>query len=99
MVFNTKNVKQIKRKNNWHLYLKLVDSLVKPVILYACECWSDSQRKDIFVNRTEQFHIPFARTWQNTTKSRYRNKNVINRYLSKSFKEEVLNKKRLGSRF
>ena len=61
MVFNTKNVKQIKRKNNWHLYLKLVDSLVKPVILYACECWSDSQRKDIFVNRTEQFHMSMCK--------------------------------------
>ena len=53
MVFNTKNVKQIKRKNNWHLYLKL--------ILYACECWSDSQRKDIFVNRTEQFHMSMCK--------------------------------------
>ena len=24
-------------------YLKLIDSLVKPVILYACESWVDSQ--------------------------------------------------------
>ena len=28
--------------------LKLADSLVKPVILYACECWGHSMKKEIF---------------------------------------------------
>ena len=32
-------------------YLKLANSLVKPVILYACECWDDSIRKEIFANK------------------------------------------------
>ena len=49
MVFNTKNIKQIKEKTIG-TYLKLVDSLVKPVILYACECWGDSMKKEIFAN-------------------------------------------------
>ena len=31
--------------------LKLANSLVKPVILYACECWDDSIRKEIFANK------------------------------------------------
>ena len=36
-------------------YLKLVDSLTKPVILYACECWDDSMKKENFANKIEQF--------------------------------------------
>ena len=38
-------------------YLKLVDSLVKLVILYACECCDDSLKKEILANKIEQFHI------------------------------------------
>ena len=38
-------------------YFKLVDSLVKPVILYACEFWDDSMKKEIFANKIEQFNI------------------------------------------
>ena len=38
-------------------YLKLVDSLVKPVILYACECWGDSMKNEIFANKIEQSQI------------------------------------------
>ena len=32
-------------------YFKLVDSLVKPVIPYACECWCQSMKKEIFANK------------------------------------------------
>ena len=42
-------------------YLKLVDSLVKPVILYACECWGDSMKKEIFGNKIEQFHMSMCK--------------------------------------
>ena len=42
-------------------YLKLVDSLVKPVILYACECWGDSIKKEIFTNKIEQFHMSMCK--------------------------------------
>ena len=42
-------------------YLKLIDSLVKPIILYACECWGDSQKKDIFANKIEQFHMSMCK--------------------------------------
>ena len=38
-------------------YLKLVDSLVKLVILYACECWIDCMKKEIFGNKIKQLHM------------------------------------------
>ena len=38
-------------------YLKLTDSLVKPVTLYACECYGDSMTREIFANKTEQLHM------------------------------------------
>ena len=38
-------------------YLKLIDSLVKPIILYACECWGDSLKRDYFANKIEKFHV------------------------------------------
>ena len=38
-------------------YLKLVDSLVKQAVLYACECWGDSMKMEIFANKIEQFHM------------------------------------------
>ena len=68
MVFDAKYVKQIKRKNNWHTYLKLVNPLVKPVVLYARECWGGSIKKELLNqtqnlkfkeigNKIEQFHM------------------------------------------
>ena len=39
------------------VYLKLIDSLVKPIILYACECWVDSLKKDCFTNKIEKFYV------------------------------------------
>ena len=51
MVFNAKYVKQVEKKDNCHTYLKLVHPLVKPVVIYACECWSDSMKKEI-LNKT-----------------------------------------------
>ena len=56
MVFNTKNVKQ-----TIGTYLKLADSLVKPVILYACECWGDSMKEEIFANKIEQFDMSMCK--------------------------------------
>ena len=43
------------------IYLKLVDSLVKPVILYTCECWGDSMKNEIFANKIEQFHMSMCK--------------------------------------
>ena len=42
-------------------YLKLIDSLVKPIILYACESWGDSLKKGVFSNKIEQFHISMCK--------------------------------------
>ena len=39
------------------VYLKLIDSLVKPVISYACECWGDFLKKDCFANNIEKFYV------------------------------------------
>ena len=54
MVFKTKNVKQIKRKSNWWIYLKPLDYLV---ILLVCECWGNSMKKEIFANKIKQFLV------------------------------------------
>ena len=40
-----------------HTYLKLTNSLVKPVVLYACECWGNSLKKDYFSNKVEKFRM------------------------------------------
>ena len=45
-------------------YLKLVDFLVKPVILYAYECWGDSMKKEIFTNEIEQFRMSMCKQIQ-----------------------------------
>ena len=37
------------------VYLKLIDSLMKPITLYTCECWEDSLKKDCFTNKIENF--------------------------------------------
>ena len=37
--------------------LRLTDSLVKPVILYAFDCWGDSLKKDCFGNEIEKFYV------------------------------------------
>ena len=42
-------------------YLILVNSLVKPVILYACECWGDSMKKETFANKIERFRMSMCK--------------------------------------
>ena len=37
--------------------LRLTDSLVKPIILYAFDCWGDSLKKDCFGNKIEKFYV------------------------------------------
>ena len=39
------------------VFLKHIDSLVKPIILYACECWGDSLKKDRFANKIEKIYV------------------------------------------
>ena len=66
-------------------YLKLIHCSVKPVNLNACECWGKSQKRGFW---KQNWRIPYiicrqilrvkkrTRTRQNTTKRRYRNRNV-----------------------
>ena len=42
-------------------YFKPVDLLVKPVIIYACECWGGSMKKEIFANKIEQFNMSMCK--------------------------------------
>ena len=56
MVFDTKDVTQIKEKAI-DTYRKLVDIFVKPIILYACECCRDSWKTNVFVDEIEKFHF------------------------------------------
>ena len=37
--------------------LKLIDSLVKPTILYVCECLEDSIKKVCFANKIKTFCV------------------------------------------
>ena len=37
-------------------YLKLLNAVIKPVALYACEAWGDSLKKDCFQNEIEKPH-------------------------------------------
>ena len=39
-----------------HIYLKLIDSLVKSIILYACKYWGDSLKIDCFANKNKTFY-------------------------------------------
>ena len=39
------------KENPIGTYLKLVDSLLKPIIIYACKCCGESIKKDIFANK------------------------------------------------
>ena len=39
------------------VYLKLIDSVVKPIILHSCECWGDSLKKDCFTIKIERFYV------------------------------------------
>ena len=38
-------------------YLKLIDTLIKPIILYACEAWGDIRTKKLFENKIEKFQL------------------------------------------
>ena len=42
-------------------YLKLIDTLIKPIILYACEAWGDIRTKKLFENKTEKFHLSMCK--------------------------------------
>ena len=39
-----------------NVYLGLIDSLKKPIILYGCACWGYSLKKDCFTNKVEEFY-------------------------------------------
>ena len=41
-------------------YLKLIDTLIKPIILYDCEAWGDIRTKKLFENKIEKFNFPCA---------------------------------------
>ena len=56
MVFCTKKLHKSKQRTI-DVYLKLIDSLVNPIILYACECWRYSLKKDCFANKIEKFYM------------------------------------------
>ena len=45
------------KKKTINVYLKLIDSLVRPIILYACEWWGDSFKKHCFTNKIEKFYV------------------------------------------
>ena len=44
-----------------HTYTKLIDSLIKPVLLYACEVWGDLPSKKLYENKVERFHLSMCK--------------------------------------
>ena len=61
MVFYTKKMLHKSKEKIIAVYLKLIDYLVRPTILYACECWGDSLKKDFLANKIEKFHVSIYR--------------------------------------
>ena len=39
------------------VYLKLIDYLVRPIVLYACESWGHSLKKEFFANKIGMFYV------------------------------------------
>ena len=50
-------------------YLKLIDSIIKPIILYASESWGDALKNDVFVNKLEKFHLSMCKQILGVNKS------------------------------
>jgi len=42
-------------------YIKLIDSLVKPIMLYACETWGDITTKKLLESKVEKFHLSMCK--------------------------------------
>ena len=55
-----KNLQKSKNKST-STYLKLIDSLIKPIILYACECWGGDESKDLLKTKIEKFHLSMCK--------------------------------------
>ena len=49
-------------------YLTLIDSLIKPIMLYACEAWGDIKIKKIFDSKIEKFHLSMCKQILGVTK-------------------------------
>jgi len=49
------------RRKTIKTYLCLIDSLVKPIILYACEAWGDMATKNPFNQKIEKFHLSMCK--------------------------------------
>ena len=46
------------KEKTFSTQLKLMHSIIKPILLYACECWRDSLTKNyLFCNKVEKFHL------------------------------------------
>ena len=44
------------KEKSTNFYLKLTDSLVKPIIVYDWEFWGDSFKKDCLANKIEKIY-------------------------------------------
>ena len=42
-------------------YTKMIDSLIKPILLYSCEVWGDILSKKLFENKIEKFHLSMCK--------------------------------------
>ena len=60
MVFYTEIFIKSKEKT-YRTYLKLIDTLVKPVMLYSCEVWGESFFQKEFKSKIERFHLAMCK--------------------------------------
>lgn len=65
--------------------------LVKPVVLYAFECWGNSQIQFVFANKFEQFSMPMCKQIPGVEK-RITNDKVLVRAWRTSLKLDVKTK-------
>ena len=49
------------KEKSIHTYTKLIDSLIKPILLYSCEAWGDTTLKKPFESKTEKLHLSMCK--------------------------------------
>ena len=55
--FSVLKMQQKSKEKTAGTYLKLFDSIVKSIILYACGCWGNPLKNDTFANKIEKFYL------------------------------------------
>ena len=61
MWFGTQKLLNKSKEKTVNTYLKLFDAVVRPVALYACECWGDHYSKNRNFQKIEKLHLSISK--------------------------------------